>query len=44
MPLDLADLRKQFRTAKSELLAQFEHSRPTTSSASHFLKRLARTG
>jgi [protein-PII] uridylyltransferase len=41
MPLDLADLRKQFRTAKSELLAQFEHSRPTTSSASHFLKRLA---
>lgn len=42
MSLDLASLRQQFRTAKSELLEQFSASRPTTSSASYFLKHMAR--
>ena len=41
MPLDIAALRQQFRAAKSELLTQFQHSRPTSSSASLFLKRMA---
>lgn len=41
MPLEITALRQQFGAAKSELLDQFQHSRPTTSSASLFLRRMA---
>ena len=41
MPLEITALRQQFGAAKSELLDQFQHSRPSTSSASLFLRRMA---
>jgi [protein-PII] uridylyltransferase len=42
MPLDVAALRTQFKTAKSELLTQFQDNRATTTSASRLLANLAR--
>jgi [protein-PII] uridylyltransferase len=42
MPLDVAELRSQFRAAKTDLLVQFEQHRATTASASRLLTHLAR--
>jgi [protein-PII] uridylyltransferase len=42
MPLDVAALRTQFKTAKTELLGQFQQSRATTTSASRLLANLAK--
>jgi len=42
MPLDVAELRSQFRAAKTDLLVQFEQRRATTASASRLLTHLAR--
>ncbi len=42
MSIDVAALRAQFRADKTELIAQFERSRPTTSSATRLLTHLAR--
>ncbi|WP_290871156.1 [protein-PII] uridylyltransferase [Aquabacterium sp.] len=42
MPLDIADLRAQFRTAKTDLLNQFQQNRATTASASRLLTQLGR--
>ncbi|HYR24840.1 MAG TPA: [protein-PII] uridylyltransferase, partial [Aquabacterium sp.] len=41
MSLDIAALRTQFRTAKTELLDQFQNSRPSIASASRLLTQLA---
>ncbi|MFW9615408.1 [protein-PII] uridylyltransferase [Aquabacterium sp.] len=42
MSLDIAALRQQFRTAKADILDQFQQSRPTTASASRLLTKLAK--
>jgi [protein-PII] uridylyltransferase len=42
MPLDVATLRTRFRTAKAELLNQFQQSRATSASATRLLTHLAR--
>jgi [protein-PII] uridylyltransferase len=42
MPLDVAALRTQFKAAKTELLTQFQQSRPTTATASRLLTKLAK--
>ncbi len=42
MSLDVAALRTQFRTAKTELLTQFQSTRATTTAASRLLTHLAR--
>ena len=42
MTVDVTELRAQFRADKAELVAQFQHSRPSTSSATRLLTHLAR--
>ncbi|MGQ0596973.1 [protein-PII] uridylyltransferase [Aquabacterium sp.] len=42
MPLDVAALRSQFKTAKTELLTQFQQSRASTVTAGRLLTQLAR--
>jgi [protein-PII] uridylyltransferase len=42
MPLDIAALRAEFRTAKTELLGQFKETRATTVSAGRLLTHLAK--
>ncbi len=42
MPVDVAALRAQFKTAKTELVTQFQQNRATTATASRLLTRLAR--
>jgi [protein-PII] uridylyltransferase len=42
LPLDLPALRAQFKTAKAELITQFQDRRATTASASRLLTHLAR--
>ncbi len=42
MPLDVAALRTQFKTAKTELLTQFQQSRASTVTASRLLTQLAK--
>src|SRR6185312_7119697 len=42
MPLDVAALRSQFKTAKTELLDQFQQGRATTATATRLLANLAK--